>query len=626
MKRIALLLATIVGIGALAAGSAMADSVELSEAQGAKFPSKTFVLTLPERRVLTADGVTLSENGEPVAGLRVVPGDAGGARTFGVVLVIDTSESMQGEPIAAAMEAARQFASHRPTGQRLGVVFFSHDWRLGLPLTTDPAKIAEALASPPPLSKGTRLYDATAAGLRTLNAARVSVGSVVVLSDGADVGSVLRSSAVADAARRTHTRVFSVGLRSRSYNGSTLRELASASGGRYAEASPAQLGTLFASLGRRFGREYLVTYRSTAPLGSTVKVAAAVAGAAGVARTTYSTPPDAAEVQFAPAHKSGFWSSTRALALAALLAALLFGVGVWLLLKPATRSVQTRIASFVTDDFGLLAHSPEEVELLSALTTGRRSDRLNESRAWKNFARDVDVARLDIEPRRLALFAIVGTVLAVVLADAAVSNGFLGVLALGIPVLVVMFVRAAAERERRKFEMQLPDNLQVVASAMRAGQSFTGALSVAVEDAAEPARRELNRTVTDERLGMPVDEALARAAERMRSEELEYVGLVARLQRDSGGNTAEVIDRVTETIRERAELKREVRTLTAQGRLSGSIVSALPLLLVAVLGATSPGYFDPLIHEPAGRVLIVIGCLLLGVGWLAIRRVVAIKI
>ena len=132
-------------------------------------------------------------------------------------------------------------------------------------------------------------------------------------------------------------------------------------------------------------------------------------------------------------------------------------------------------------------------------------------------------------------------------------------LALVAPVVVRLVVSAARQSRAPRVRRQLADNLQVVASAMRAGQSFVGALAVAVEDALEPAKRELHRAVSDERLGVPLDEALGRvAARRMRSEELEYVGLVATLQRETGGSTAEVLDRVTQTIRERAELKRLV--------------------------------------------------------------------
>jgi tight adherence protein B len=288
--------------------------------------------------------------------------------------------------------------------------------------------------------------------------------------------------------------------------------------------------------------------------------------------------------------------------------------------------VQTRVSAFITEDFGLAAHTPEDIELVSTMTARRGPDRLSRSRWWSTFAENVDVAQISTDPRRIALWMIGVTALAVLVCDAALKNGFLGVFALLSPVFVVLAISARANHERRKFEQQLPDNLQVVASAMRAGHSFTGALAVAVEDAAEPARRELHRTVTDERLGVPVDEALARAAKRMRSEELEYVGLVAKLQRDTGGNTAEVIDRVTETIRERAELKREVRTLTAQGRLAGAIISGLPLFLIVVFGALEHGYFDPLIHKSAGRFMIVLGSGLLLTGWITIRRVVSIKV
>src|SRR5262245_45398428 len=134
--------------------------VELMEASGAKFPTKTFVLTLPGRRALQPRDVTLRENGEPVDGLQIVPGDAAGAKTFATVPVIGGGRSMRGAPIAAAMAAARQFAARRPPQQRLGVIFFNRTPALALAPTTDAAKISRVLAAPPPLSKGTRIYDA----------------------------------------------------------------------------------------------------------------------------------------------------------------------------------------------------------------------------------------------------------------------------------------------------------------------------------------------------------------------------------------------------------------------------------------------------------------------------------
>src|SRR5204863_539153 len=123
-----------------------------------------------------------------------------------------------------------------------------------------------------------------------------------------------------------------------------------------------------------------------------------------------------------------------------------------------------------------------------------------------------------------------------------------------------------------------------------------------------------------------LDKACAAVAHRMRSEEFEYVGLVAMLQRETGGNTAEVLDRVTETIRERFDLRRLVRTLTAQGRLGGLIVSVLPIALIAIISVANPTYLDPLLHNSGGRVLLTAGFVLILIGWIAIRRIINIKV
>jgi tight adherence protein B len=601
-----------------------ASGAELTEASGAAFPAKTFVLTLPDRRDLRPNDVSVSENGQDVEGLRIVPGDAAGAKTFGTVLVIDTSQSMRGAPIAAAMAAARRFAEQRPAQQRLGVVFFNREATVALRPTTDAARIAAVLASPPQLAKGTRIYDSTALAMRVLRDAKVSAGSVVLLSDGADVGSNLKPGAVADAARHAKTRIFSVGLRSRSYDGSTLRDLATSAGGRHAEADEHQLAQLFSGLGRRFGREYLITYRSLAPLSTHVQVQARVAGVSGAALVTYTSPAFRAVTDAKGASRSAFMGSNASLALAAGLVALLIGLAAFLVLRSGRRTVHARIADFTADASS--AHAAVAVDAYGddpGISTRRR--RGTPSRRWAAFAEDVDVAGLSRSPERIALLTVAGTALAV-LAAIALGNPILAVLVLVAPVIVRAVVSAAASRARREFDSQLADNLQVVASAMRAGHSFVGALAVAVEDALEPAKRELHRAVGDERLGVPLDEALSRVAGRMRSEELEYVGLVATLQRETGGSTAEVLDRVTETIRGRAELKRVVRTLTAQGRLGGIIVTAVPVCLTAFFLVTRPGYFDPLIRSLFGVMCIVMGGVMLTTGWLAIRKIVDIKV
>jgi tight adherence protein B len=166
----------------------------------------------------------------------------------------------------------------------------------------------------------------------------------------------------------------------------------------------------------------------------------------------------------------------------------------------------------------------------------------------------------------------------------------------------------------------------VLASAIRAGHSFVGALSVVVNDAPEPARSEFQRVVADEQLGRPLDEALETVVYRMRNQDLAQVALVAALQRETGGSTAEVLDRVVETVRDRQDLRRLVKTLTAAGRMSRWVVSFLPLVLLLAIWILSPSYLHPLFSQTSGKILFVFATLLVVCGSLVIKRIVDIKV
>jgi tight adherence protein B len=201
-----------------------------------------------------------------------------------------------------------------------------------------------------------------------------------------------------------------------------------------------------------------------------------------------------------------------------------------------------------------------------------------------------------------------------------------GLLGLGVPFAVRAMIRRKVDRRRADFSEQLPDNLQVLASALRAGHSLVGALSVVVEDAAEPSQSEFRRVIADEQLGVSLEDALNVVARRMQSRDLEQVGLVAALQHETGGNMAEVLDRVTETIRERFEIRRIVQTLTAQGRMSRWVVSLLPVILLATISVLNPTYVEPLYKETFGRVLLAVAAVMLVTGSLVIKKIVDIKL
>lgn len=590
-----------------------------------RFPDRTYALTLPTGSSVDPQQIRVEENGKPVAGDSVSPASRA-AEKLGVVLVIDASRSMTGQPIEDAMEAARTFARRRNPIQPLGVVTFNSAVETLLPLTTDGGTIERALASPPPLRRETHVYDGVDAAVSLLAQADLAGGSVIVMSDGADTGSDTVLSEAAAHARSEGIRVFSVGLQSNAFRPEPLQDLASGSRGSYSEAGDGHdLAPIYDRLSAELSNEYLVQYRSVQGPSSRIRVRVTVDGV-GSATATYRSPA-AAVGAAAPYERNDFWRSPFALVLVSLAVGGLVGVALFMVFaRPGRRRLTERLAMFVRPaDAGAEAERSGESHGLGLVPALERG--LVRVRGWSAFEEELDIARVKIPAARIAAITAVATLFVSWLLASASGIPLLGVIGLiGIPVGVRAVVGTLADKQRRLFDEQLADNLQVLASAQRAGHSFLGALTVSMQDAPEPTKREFERVLADERLGVPIEDALEGAARRMASRDLEQVILVARLQRETGGNTAEVLDQVADTARERSELRRLIQTLTAQGRMSRWIITALPVSLLVLVSLLNPGYTEPLFETGGGRVALAIGAVLLTMGSLAIKRIVTIKV
>ncbi|HEX8854157.1 MAG TPA: VWA domain-containing protein [Thermoleophilaceae bacterium] len=623
MRRLALAAACAQLALAVFAASVLAAAPTLTPAGGLGFPNRQFVLSLPPGSGFDPSRIDVRENGRPVDALSVLPAGAAGSRQLGVVLVIDTSRSMKGDAIAGAMAATRAFASHRNPQQQLGVVTFNGTASTLLPLTTDQAAIDKALAGTPALGPNTHIYDATEAAISLLKAAHISAGSVVVLSDGSDTGSGATNASVVADAKAAGIRIFAVGLRSGAFDPATLSTLAKGGAGSYTEAgSKEELAKIYDELGAELSSQYIVRYRSSAAPHANVHVTASVTGTPLQATAAYNTP--ALPVNPPPPYHRSFWQSPGAVAAISVLCAGLLGLGLLTVLtsSPAKRSLRARMRDFVSSPGE--ERGPRE-RVTSRLFVGAEKT-LERRQWWATFKEELDVARIDIPPVRILLGTFTATVFLTWLLWFITGAAVVAVVGLATPLAVRFAIKRKLEHERRLFSDELADNLQVIASAMRAGQSFVGALSVAVQDAPEPARREFERVVADERLGVPLEEGLGVVVRRMANHDLEQVQLVAALQRQTGGNMAEVLDRASDTIRERAELRRMIKTLTAQGRLSRWVVSALPPSMVLILSAINPGYLDPLFKSTGGLTVLVISAGMVVGGSLVIKRIVDIEV
>jgi tight adherence protein B len=236
----------------------------------------------------------------------------------------------------------------------------------------------------------------------------------------------------------------------------------------------------------------------------------------------------------------------------------------------------------------------------------------------------LDIGRIRLSRSAIIVLTGVATFLAIIIL-AAISPLF-AILALGTPLITRSWIHWKVKKVREEFADQLPPNLQVLASALRAGYTLLGAMVATVENANEPSRSELGRAVSDERLGMPLEEAVRRVAKRMESRDLEQVALLAELVRTTGGNAAEVLDVIVGTVRERADIRRLVRTLTTQGRMARWILTALPIVAGLAFWAIQPDIVGPMWRSTGGQVALLIAAVMVALGSLSIQRIVEIEV
>ena len=217
---------------------------------------------------------------------------------------------------------------------------------------------------------------------------------------------------------------------------------------------------------------------------------------------------------------------------------------------------------------------------------------------------------------------------AVVAAGVGVLIGglLLGILMIaGVVVGARLLVKMKAARRRAAFADQLDDSLQLMASSLRAGHSLLRAVDAVSQDAVSPTSEEFSRIVNETRVGRDLSDSLDEVAERMRSDDFLWVAQAIAIHREVGGNLAEVLDAVGHTIRERNQIRRQVKALSAEGKLSAIVLGALPFVIIGFLSMTNPGYLAKFTESVIGYGMMagVVVLMLAGGFWL--KKTVAIR-
>jgi len=547
------------------------------------------------------------------------------------VLAIDTSKSMSGARFAAAKLAARAYLDTVPANVYVGIVTFDSQIGRALEPSLD-RDAARQKIDGLTLALKTRLYDGVLEAVDM--AGKEGQRSVLILSDGRDTSQTDLDSVTA-AVKSADVLVEAVALQQSEKDSGPLRSMAQAGKGKLINADPAALRQTFAAEADALARQVLVT--AQVPVGLTAteaQVAVKLSTDAGTMEAQAFVPIQQAgqSAPPAPSNHGSILDVSRPLMLVGLGA---FGLGVLGMIigvarmagsGPDDQSLEARISQFTGGASTGTRKASKDLDLRGQAKDAAASMLSRSQSLEARIATRLEAAGSALKPAEWFLLhggiafgaGIVGMLL----------WGPLGLLLLLLAGAVVPWVWLGTRRAKRlkAFNTSLADTLQLMSGSLSAGLSLAQSVDTIVREGNEPVTGEFKRVLVETRLGVNLEDAMEGVSERMQSKDFQWVVMAIRIQRQVGGNLAELLNTVAATLREREYLRRQVATLSAEGRLSAWILGGLPPLFMAFLTLTQPDYVTPMFHEPLGWVMLTGAVVLLAVGTLWMSKVVKVEV
>ena len=563
------------------------------------------------------------------------------------ILTIDTSNSMAGKRIAEAKRAALAYLSTVPDNVKVGVVTFDNIVKEQVAPTLDRAAAVRAINGLT-LTRDTALYDGVIGALRAAGPRGANAGQrkLLILSDGKDTTNTNLAD-VLEEVKRSGATVDVVSLQQGDEANQPLNAIASAGEGTVlTTADPAALTAAFQREADALARQIVVTAQVPDTLnGTSSNVEVSVPTDAETYTTAAYVPvrsaadlraAEAAAAAPQPVQASPFEVS-RNMVLAGVGAIGVGLLGVIVVLAAGGSKTETNYTlSEQMQAYGAMAGPGQAGPRSDAPPTafGGQARQAAEKALANNknlearIATALEAAGLDLRPAEWLLMragvAIGGALVGLLIGAGSI---FLGIL-IFVAALVgpSIYLRMKRSRRLKAFSTGLADTLQLMSGSLSAGLSLSQSIDTIVREGTEPICSEFRRVVIETRLGVTLEDSLDGVAERMQSRDFEWVVMAIRIQREVGGNLAELLLTVAATLRERDYLRRHVRALSAEGRLSCYILGGLPPGFLAYLALSKPDYVEPMWTTPIGWVLVAVMTVLLGVGVLWMSKVAKVDV
>jgi len=558
------------------------------------------------------------------------------------LILIDTSGSMAGGKLTAAKSAATSFLDQLPKDVYVGLASFSDSPKLVVSPTRDHAPILTALGA---LEAGgeTSLYDAVRLGAKDLGTA--GSRTIVLLSDGGDTVSKASLKSAESTLGSTGVHMSAIGFQTDESQYGVLGELAAAGHGTMVRATDsASLQKAFASAAQRIAAQVRLEVSVPANVGGSqsITVTGTVDGKPFTAATSATLPPAAASATAAVgpvthvAPASGVLSG-RAIWVAAaavfigILAIILFAASS--VFTPRARKRIRTLDSYVGTAVGAAKDSSSRrgVDLTGGLL--RAGDSFaKRHKASQEVAQLIERADLPLRVNEWYVLRAIAIILGLLVGFMVIHGStvatlvglFLGALfGFFVPPMVL---KALAARRAQRFRMQLPDVLTLIASSLATGFSLPQAIDGITQDAAEPSGKEFARALAETRIGADLEDALDRMALRMDSVDMTWAVMAIRIQRHVGGNLSDTLRTTAKTLRDRESLRRTVRALSADGRLSSYILIAMPFLIIGYMWFVNRSYISLLWTNPYGIAMLIAGAIAMVIGIFWMRQTIKVEV
>ncbi|MDN4172973.1 type II secretion system F family protein [Nocardioides sp. SOB77] len=590
------------------------------------------LVSVPADVEVDLDDVTVTVDGVASPATAAPAGTSAAVRRT-AVLAIDTSNSMRGDRFGSAKAAALAFVRTVPKDVELGIVSFAGTVTEALAPTTDRDAAREVIRSLS-LSQETLLHDGVLAAVEM--AGGEGQRSLLVLSDGADTsGTPLED--VTSAVEESGVALDVVALEQGDAALAALRELAGAGSGRLIEAGRTALADTFSAEAEALARQVLVT--TSVPEGVTdaeATVEVTLGGEDPVVAQAFTTVQGAAPVAASappPVVEDAGWVppswvmyagvGTLGLGLVALVVLLVPRA-------PAAPTAEERLTRYTAATGPGAAEGPRldaDQALAQAKDAAATVLRRNQSLDARITHR-LEGAGSELKSSEWLLVHL-GVLVAAGLVGLLLGRGniVIGLLFLVLGALGPwLYLGVRRSRRRKAFNALLPDTLQLMSGSLAAGLSLAQSVDTIVREGADPVATEFKRVLVETRLGVPLEDALEGVAERFESKDFEWVVMAIKIQRQVGGNLAELLDTVAATMREREYLRRQVAALAAEGKLSAWVLGCLPPVFMFYLFLTQRDYVIVMFTEPLGILMLIGAAVILSVGAFWMSKLVKVEV